>query len=146
MTTSEIVLVPSNREFSPALKIMKKIFESIQIEDDVKDHRSVRDRGGILSGLPDGIRVTINAIKTPFRTPDTSLEELEQDMVQLQYSKGAPNAEYVPLAREEHTEGTDETGRGLIKTFKKTRKKKNKVYKKIKNLKSKKYKYKKLTK
>ena len=90
MPGSDVILVPSDKEFSNALKTIKTIIETLQFDDG----------DGVYTGLPDGVKITINAIKSESRTTDTRLEELEDEVINLQLSSDdPPNAEYIPVGR-----------------------------------------------
>lgn len=110
MPIFEAVLAPSNRAFSNALKTCKEILESLKFDmrqprlADLGDSSSdddMDDDDGWMTGLPDGIRITINAIETESHAPDTRMDEIEREMDRLMIHNRDPElqAEYVPLGK-----------------------------------------------
>ena len=157
MPAAEAVLAPSNKAFSNGLKTCKQILESLQFDlsqpqkADLGDDDDAEDDGW-MTGLPDGIRITINAIESDTISPDTRMDQLEQIMDNLIIHNRDPElqAEYVPLVRSggkknKKTKMTRKKNKKVKMTRKKNKKtktnrKQNKKHKKHKKKYTKKYK------
>ena len=85
MPPSDLVLVPNNRTFTPALRTIKHILDESRYSE---------------LGYPDGIRITINAIESESRIPDTRLDEEEYRVQQTENII----KQTLPLSRREQTE------------------------------------------
>ena len=118
MPPSDLVLVPTNKNFNPALKQIKYLFDKSRYSE---------------LGYPDGIRITINAIQSDTRIPDTRLDNEELRAQQSAEADSELQSEYLPLASK-----NGGYGRG----YRKSKKHKSKKHKSKKH-KSKKYKSKK---
>jgi len=135
MPPSDLVLVPNNRTFNPALKTLKYIFNKSRYSE---------------LGYPDGIRITINAIESESRIPDTRLDEEEYRVQQRAEHDHEIQAEYLPLATRWETGSRGAAGIPLKYQKRRTKKHKhfltrknkkhNKKHTKIKNKKVKKHK------
>ena len=121
MPPSDLVLVPNNRNFNPALKTLKYIFEKSKYSE---------------LGYPDGIRITINAIESESRIPDTRIDEEEHRVQKIAEGDSELQSEYLPLSTRWET-GYREGGKLTKKKYNKFNKKYTK-HKKYKNKKVKK--------
>ena len=112
MPPSDLVLVPTNATFNPALKKLKDIFNTSRYSE---------------LGYPDGLRITINAIESESKIPDTKLDIKEDEAQQLATDDSNLQTEYLPLpTRAESTvRRTRQGGYKKKHTKKKHTKKKN---------------------
>ena len=135
MPPSDLVLVPNNRTFNPALKTLKYIFDKSRYSE---------------LGYPDGVRITINAIESESRIPDTRLDNEEYRVQQIAEGDSELQTEYLPLATRWETGSRGAAGVPLKYKKHKTKKHKhfltrknkkhNKKHTKHKNIKVKKHK------
>lgn len=114
MPPSDLVLAPTHPSFSRSLRTLKDILENSRYSE---------------LGYPDGLRLTINAIRTDSRLPDTRLDQMSDEAMAAAGSDRNIMSEFVQF-RSKGAPGT--SGRA-----KKTRKKKYKLKKKYKSKKMK---------
>lgn len=82
MPPSDLILVPNKMIFSASLKNLKHIFNTSRYSE---------------LGYPDGVRITINAIESDSKIPDTRLDELEYRTQQIAEADDDIQTEYLPL-------------------------------------------------
>jgi hypothetical protein len=111
MPPSDLVLVPNNRNFNPSLKTLKYIFDKSRYSE---------------LGYPDGIRITINAIESESRIPDTRLDEEEYRVQKIAEHDDEIQTEYLPLATRWET--GDRGAAGVPLQYKKHKTKKHKHF------------------
>jgi len=116
MPPSDLILVPNNRTFAPALKTLKHILDKSRYSE---------------LGYPDGIRITINAIESESRIPDTRLDEEEYRVQQIAQGDDDLQTEFLPLATRWETGSRGAAG--VPVKYKKRHTKKHKKFKTKKN-------------
>ena len=112
MPPSDLVLVPTNAAFNPALKNLKDIFNISRYSE---------------LGYPDGVRITINAIESGSRIPDTRLDDEEYRVQKIAEYNSNLQTEYLPLPTRAESTARSSTQGGYKKkhTKKKHTKKKH---------------------
>jgi len=93
MNPSSLILAPTHRDFNVSLNSIKEVFKDSQ-------HAAL--------GYPDGIRITINAIKSDTGTAETQLDKAENTALE---ASSAANIDTAIV----HLEKNSELGAGIVK-------------------------------
>jgi hypothetical protein len=93
MNPSSLILAPTHRDFNVSLNSIKEVFKDSQ-------HAAL--------GYPDGIRITINAIKSDTGTAETQLDKAENTALE---ASSAANVDTAIV----HLEKNSELGAGIVK-------------------------------
>jgi hypothetical protein len=93
MNPSSLILAPTHRDFNLSLNSIKEVFKDSQ-------HAAL--------GYPDGIRITINAIKSDTGTAETQLDKAENTALE---ASSAANIDTAIV----HLEKNSELGAGIVK-------------------------------
>ena len=110
MPSSELILVPTNTKFQNSLKRIKYILNKSRYST---------------FGFPDGIRITINAIETQSKTPDTRIDNIETEALNRAQTKKT-QVDFIPLISKFKAMTITPTARGIKQKYKTKRKKKKK--------------------
>ena len=134
MNPSTLTLVPTNKHFNKSLSKIKTNFDnaafSVPVEEEDEDEE-------FFTGYPNGIRITINAIKSEDKTVDTQIDNIELEAQKECEKTTGTKPGYV------HLQERKDIGKGIINKLRlqklrekqRSRRKQHK-YKKVRTLKN----------